>query len=119
MVSRSSKRGRVRLRCSLRYRSDGSFPIVIGFPFARLDIDGDNLRFSAGRLVPFHRPRWQVSRSQITKIEHTQQGVRFYAAGFNDPWSVASIFPRHLLRKLSENGIVVDGPIIPTTWNSI
>ena len=106
------------MRSSLRYSPDGGFPWVIGFPFARLDIAADTLTFSAG-LVPFGRPRWTVSRDKVTKIERTQNGVRFYAEGFDNPWVVASLFPNHFLAKLRECGIVPEGPVIPTRWNTI
>ena len=110
---------RIRLRSSLRYSRDGGFPRLIGFPFARLDIDGDTLTFSAGHLVPFGRPQWIVSRDKITKIERTQNGLRFYAEGFDNPWVVASLFPGRFLAKLRECGIVPEGPVTPSKWNSI
>lgn len=110
---------RVRLRSSLRYSRDGGFPRLIGFPFARLDIAADTLTFSAGYLVPFSRPRWTVSRDKITKIERTQNGLRFYAEGFDNPWVVASLFPNRFLAKLREFGIVPEGPVTPTKWYSI
>ena len=107
------------MRCALRYQDEGSFPKLIGFPFAILDIVGDDLEFRAGRGAPFDRPRWKINRSQITKLERTVRGVRFYATGINDPWSIASLFPKYFLRKLAENGIVAEGPIIATTWNTV
>jgi hypothetical protein len=109
---------RVRLRSSLRYSWNG-VPTVIGFPFARLDIEADTLTFSAGHLVPFDRPHWTVSRDRIKKIERTQMGVRFYAEGFRDPWVVASLFPTRFLARLREYGIVPEGPVIPSRWNTI
>jgi hypothetical protein len=108
----------VRLRSSLRYSRDGGLPRVIGFPFARVDIEEDTLTFSAGRLVP-GRPQWTVSREKVTKIEQTQNGVRFYAEGFDDPWVTASLFPKRFLAKLRDCGIVPQGPVMPTKWNSI
>lgn len=109
-----------RLRCSLRYMSSGGFPMLIGFPFARLDISEDELTFSAGFIVPFHRPRWTIKRSQISKLERTQGGgVRFYANGNPSPWVIGSLFPKYFVKKLKNNGIVANGPIIPTTWKSI
>ena len=110
--------GTVRLRSSLRYSFDGGFPRLIGFPFARLDIATDTLTFSA-RHMPFGSPRWTVSRAKITKIERTQNGVRFYAEGFDNPWVVASPFTNRFLTKLRECGIVPEGPVIPVRWNTI
>lgn len=118
MVKRA-KKSQARLRCSLRFVAEGGFPDVIGFPFARLEIDEDILTFSAGRAVPFRRPRWTVRRDQITKLERTQHGVRFYAEGFDSPWVVASLFPGRFLAKLSVHGIIAKGPVIPTRWDSI
>ena len=92
---------------------------MIGFPFARLDIHEDTLAFSGGRGLPFGRPRWTVRRDQITKLERTQHGVRFYAEGFDNPWVVASLFPRRFLAKLRQHGIVAEGPVVPSKWNSI
>jgi hypothetical protein len=109
----------VRLRSSLRYSPDGGIPRLIGFPFARLDIAADTLTFSAGHLVPFGRPQWTVSRDKIMKIERAQNGVRFYAEGFDNPWVVASPFRSRFLAKLLECGIVPEGPVIPVRWNTI
>lgn len=119
VMVQSSSRSRTRLRCSLRYAREGGFPEVIGFPFARLDIDDDSLTFSGGRLVPFGRPHWTVRRDQITKLEPTSRGVRFYADGFSTPWVVASLFPRRFLAKLRRHGIVAEGPVVPSRWNTI
>lgn len=109
----------IRLRTSLRYSRKGGFPTLIGYPFARLDIEDDTLTFSAGHFVPFSRPQWSVRRDAITRIERTQNGVRFYAMGFDNPWVIASFFPGRFLTKLRENGIVAEGPPIPSKWNSI
>ena len=117
MVKRAVKSS-IRLRCSLRFSRRGGFREVIGFPFARLDIDDDSLAFSGPRLLPF-RPRWTVPRDQITTLERTQRGVRFYAQGFDNPWVVASLFPRRFLAKLRQHGIVAQGPVVPSRWNSI
>jgi hypothetical protein len=118
MVKRGQS-SRTCLRSSLRYSREGGFPVLIGFPFARLDIEDDTLTFSANRLVPSGRPRWSVRRDKITKIERTQNGLRFYAEGFDNPWVVASLFPSRFLAKLREHGIVAEGPIVPSKWNSI
>lgn len=118
MVTRSEP-SRVRLRCSLRFLRDGGFVEVIGFPFARLDIDEDTLAFSGSRGLPFGRPLWAVRRDEITRLERTQNGVRFYAEGFDNPWVVASLFPRRFLAKLRQHGIVAEGPVVPSNWNSI
>jgi hypothetical protein len=93
--------------------------MLIGFPFARLDIAADTLTFSTGHSALWGGPQWTVSRDKITKIERTQNGVRFYAEGFDNPWVVASLFPKRFLAKLRECGIVPEGPIIPSKWNTI
>lgn len=111
---------RVRLRCSLRYRqSTGGSPMLISYPFARLEICGDELVFSAKFAAPFSRPKWIVHRSQISKLERTQHGVRFHASGYADPWIAGLLRTKHFLRKLEENGIAVSGPIVPTTWGTV
>jgi hypothetical protein len=99
--------------------ASSGFPEVIGFPFARIDFYPDILVFSAGRGVPFGRPHWSVARDKIWKIERTQHGVRFYAEGFKDPWVAGSLFPTHFMKKLIEQGIVPEGPVIPSRWNTI
>ena len=114
-----SKATHARLRCSLRFSRDGGFPEVIGFPFARIDISEDTLAFSSGRRLPFGRRQWTVRRDQITKLERTQHGVRFYADGIQSPWVVASLFPRRFLAKLRAHGIVADGPVVSSKWDSI
>jgi hypothetical protein len=119
VVVKSTGSPHARLRCSLRFLRDGGFPEVIGFPFARMDIYEDTLAFSGGRGLPFGRPRWTVRRDQILKLERTQHGVRFYADGFDNPWVAASLFPERFLTKLRQHGIVVEGPITPSKWNSI
>ena len=119
MVNEVESASGTRLRCSLRFVREGGFPEVVGFPFARLDIHGDALPFSGGGLLPFGRPRWTVRRDQVTKLERTQNGVRFYAEGFDNPWVVASLVPKRFLAKLREHGLVVEGQVIPSKWNSI
>ena len=119
MVKRTES-SHVRLRCSLRFVGDSGSPEVIGFPFARLDICGDTLAFFGGHGLPFGRPRWTIRRDQISRLERTQNGVRFYAEGFDSPWVVASLFPHRFLAKLRKHGVVVaEGPIVPSKWNSI
>lgn len=110
---------RRRLRSSLRYMPPSGFPAVVGFPFARIDFRADTLVFSVGRGVPFERPHWSVDKNKIQRIERTQRGVRFYAEGFEHPWVVASLFPRYFLRELAKQGIVPDGPVVPSRWNTI
>ncbi len=114
---RRANRPFTRLRCSLKYSPHGGFPELIGYPFARLDIYDDRLTFSAARLLGV--PRWTVQRDQITKLERTQKGVRFYAKGFDSPWLVASFFEDRFLGKLREHGIVAEGPVVRSTWTTI
>ena len=103
----------------MRYMPPSGFPEVVGFPFARIDFYADTLVFSVGRGVPFGRPRWSVDRRKILRVEPTQRGVRFYAEGFKEPWVTASLFPRYFLRKLAQEGIIPEGPVVPTRWNTI
>ena len=83
-----------------------------------MTIADDCLTFASGRLVPGRR-QWQVCRSDIQRIEPTQRGIRLYAAGFDDPWVVASLFKRRFLVKLREGGIEPSGPVAPSTWTTI
>ena len=109
----------ITLRCSLMYAPEhGSPPVVVGWPFATMTIAGDRLTFASGRLVPGRR-QFQVARSDIRRIEPTQRGIRLYAAGFDDPWVVASLFKSHFLVKLREGGIEPTGPVVPSTWSTI
>lgn len=109
-----------RLRCSLRYApAAGAFPTVVGWPFAWMEVSPDSLTFSTGRLVPFSRTRWTVRRDEITQIDRTQHGLRFYAKTFSDPWVVASLAARRFLRSLAELGIEGEGPIQPSTWTTM
>ena len=123
ILSKSPTSRPVRVRSSLRYMARSGFPEVIGWPFSRIDIYDDVLVFSVGRGVPFQRalgsPDLRVRRDQIRKVERTQRGVRFYADGFEDPWVTASIFAKYFLRRLAENGIVPEGPIVPSRWDTI
>ena len=107
------------MRSSLRYakHSDGP-PTVIGWPFAKVSINGDRLVFSSGRFVP-GGVSWRVTRSQIQRVEPTKGGVRFYAEGVDGPWIVGSLFPKHLLSKLRKGGIEPNGPVVPTNWNTV
>ena len=109
----------VKMRSSLRYaKHRGGPPTVIGWPFAKVSISGDQLLFSSGRLVPGKVSRL-VSRSQIQRVEPTKNGVRFYAEGVDGPWIVGSLFPKRLLSKLRRGGIEPSGPVVPTTWNTV
>lgn len=110
-----------RLRCSLRYSENpGSGPTVIGWPFAWIEINADTLTFSAGKLVPFGRPRWAVPKDSLIKIERSSGGLRFYADGISDPWIAGSLFPKRFIRKLVSVGLTVpDDPIVGTKWDSI
>jgi hypothetical protein len=103
----------------LRFRRDGGPPEVIGFPFARLEIQEDSLSFSGARWLPFGRPHWTISRDKITKVERSRNGVRFYADGIPSPWVAGSLFPRRFLEQLRQHGIVVEGPVVPSKWNTI
>ncbi|MHB8498907.1 MAG: hypothetical protein ACYDES_13160 [Acidimicrobiales bacterium] len=108
-----------RLRSSLRYApAHGAFPTVVGWPFAWIEVAAETLTFSTGRLVP-GGVRWTVNRSDITRIEATQHGLRFYAAGIPEPWVTASLFPRHFLKRLKGVGIEPNAPMRPTKWNTI
>lgn len=111
----------IRIRCSLRYAANpGSGPTLIGWPFAWMEITADSVVFAAGRLVPFGRPRWEMRRVAVTKIERTRGGVRFFAEGFSDPWIAGSLFPRRFFKRLADAGIdIPDGPIVPTGWDTI
>jgi|SRR5579875_1260003 len=109
---------RRRLRSSLRYVPASGFPAVVAFPFARIDFYADALVFSAAWGVPFGRPKWSVDREKIQRVQRTRRGVRFYADGFKDPWVVASLFPKYFLRRLAEQGIVPDDPIVQSRWNT-
>jgi hypothetical protein len=112
--------GAVRVRSSLRYATaPGAFPTVVGWPFAWIEVGPELLTFSSGRLVPFGRVRWSVRRDDITKVERTQNGLRFYAEGFPDPWVVASMLRGHFLRRLADLGIEAQGAVRPSTWKTI
>src|SRR5882757_10029113 len=97
---KQSHSGPVRLRVALRYMGLSGFPAVVGWPLARLEIHDEVLVFAVPRFLPFRSitgtPGRTVRRDTIKKIERTQHGVRFYADGFDDPWVIASIFPKHL-----------------------
>ena len=115
-----------RIRSSLRYVSvHGAPPTTIGWPFACIQFADDVIEFCGGHAVPSFippngRPSFRVDRGSIRKIERTQSGVRIFASGFDDPWVVASLFPRRFLRKLRENGLdVPDGPVIRSSWNGL
>jgi hypothetical protein len=110
-----------RVRCSLRYaETPGSGPTLIGWPFAWICLDADTITCSAGRLVPFGRPRWTVPRSAITKVERTGGGIRIFCNSLTDPWIVGSLFPNHLIKKLSEAGFEIpEDPVVPTGWDSL
>ena len=117
---------RVRVRSSLRYVSDhGAMPTVIGWPFAWIEFSSEAIDIFDGRLVPawippHGRPKIHVERSSITKIERTQNGIRIFASGFDDPWVVASLFPKSFLRKLRKHGLnIPSGPIVRSTWNTL
>lgn len=111
----------VRIRCSLRYAPNpGSGPTLIGWPFAWMEITTDSITFSAGRFVPFGRPKWEVRKAALTKLERTRGGVRFIAEGFSDPWIAGSLFLQSFLAKLATAGIVIpDGPVVPSGWDKI
>lgn len=109
----------MRLRCSLRFRGRKGRPVVVGYPFARMEIDGNTLTFTTGRMAIFDRASWSVKRNQIKKIQQTQRGVRFFAEGFDDPWVVASLFTATFLSKLREQKIEPRGIIVPSTWDTI
>jgi hypothetical protein len=107
------------MRSSPRYaKHRGGPPTVIGWPFAKVSINDDVLVFSSGRLIP-GRVAWEVSRSQIQRVEPTQRGVRFFGDGIDGPWGVASLFPKRLLSKVRTGGIEPNGPLAPSTWNTI
>jgi hypothetical protein len=115
-----------KIRSSLRYMPvHGTLPCTIGWPFAWIRFSDEVIEFSAGHIVPsfippFGRPSFRVARSSITKIERTQNGVRIFASGFDDPWVVASLFTKRFLRKLRENGLdIPDEPIIRSKWFTI
>jgi len=110
-----------RLRCSLRYYPvpGGGAPTLIGWPFAWLEISEQELTVAGGRLVPFGRPRWTVPRGRITRVEPTGKGVRFFADGIRDPWVVGSLFPQRLLAQLASLGITPEGPVMPTSRNTV
>ncbi len=109
----------IKVRCSLRFAKEhGSPPVIVGWPLATMTIGDDSLTFASGRLVPGRR-RWHVRREDLQRIEPTQRGIRLYAAGFDDPWVVASLFTRRFLEKLREGGIEPTGPVIPSTWTTI
>ncbi len=112
-----------KMRSSFRYVPvHGVPPTVIGWPFAWIRFFDEEIEFSGGFLMPtfippFSRPSFRVKRSSITKIERTQHGIRIFASGFDDPWVVASLFPKKFIRKLRDNGLdVPDGPIVRSTW---
>ena len=123
MVTQEHSGGPVRLRVALRYVGLSGFPAVVGWPLARIEIHDEVLVFAVPRVLPFRsiagNPCRTVRRDKIKKIERTQYGVRFYADGFEDPWVIASIFPRRLLRRLAENGVVPSGPIVRSRWGTI
>jgi hypothetical protein len=81
-------------------------------------IEVANLLPPPDHLVP-GKVSWQVSRLQIQRVEPTKGGVRFYAEGVDGPWIVGSLFPKHLLSKLRKGGIEPNGPVVPTTWNTV
>jgi hypothetical protein len=103
------------IRCSLRF-GDGGIPRVVAYPFAKIVIDGDHLSFSGG---VFGRQVRELTRSQVVRSERTQRGVRWFADGFDQPWVTASLFPARFLRRLERHGFRVDGPIVPSRWNTI
>jgi len=109
----------VKMRSSLRYaKHRGGPPTVIGWPFAKVSINDDRLVFSSGHLIP-GRVSWEVSRSQIQRVEPTQRGDRFFADGVEGPWVVASLFPKRQLSKLRIGGIEPSVPGVPSTSNTI
>jgi hypothetical protein len=84
-----------------------------------MEVTPETITFSAGKLVPFGRPRWSVQREAITRIERTQNGLRFHGEGLPDPWVVASLMSGRFLRRLAALGIKADGPTRPSTWTTI
>ncbi len=121
MVAADKVTDRVTLRCDLRYVPHGVAAVFVGWPSAKMTITADELFFDTGPLLVFARAKWSVRRECITKIEPTQHyGVRFYATGFESPWTVArGLFPRRFLRRLEACGIHPTGPVVRATWLKI
>jgi len=119
MVSPSRK---APLRSSLRYAPvREAFPMVTGWPFAWIEITAEASTFGTGigRWAPCSRSKWTVERDDTSKIQRTQNGVRFYAKNRSEPWVTAFLAGRRFLRQLAELAIDAPGPIQPITWTSI
>ena len=124
-VGQSKKRRvdpRRRLRSSLRYVShNGAISYLIPWPLAYVQVSGEVLELHAGRFgfhgSLFPGPPFFLKLDTLKKIERTQNGVRIFVLGLDDPIVIASLFRRTFLRKLQENGIKIpDSPIIRSTW---
>lgn len=123
MVRTAGSQRQVHLRVTLRYVGRSGFPVTVGWPLARLEICEDVVSVTVPRFLPLGSIAGPANRTlprdKITKIERTQYGVRRQSVDSEDPWVIASVFPKHLLRRLAENGIVPDGPIVPGSWGKV
>lgn len=107
------------LRSSVRFKREGVNIETIGWPFARLRVNSETVHITAFALLHGERLDWTLPRASITRIERSQNGIRIFAAGYEDPWVCGSIFSQRFLRELAVCGLVPEGPVIPSAWNRI
>lgn len=120
MARRDRTKLDTRLRCGLRYRLYyGTYPVLVSWPLARMFVSADAIRFRIVFPRVFRQPNWVIQRVDIQSIEPTGNGLRFYVAGFKDPWVVAHPTKRRFLRRLACLGIIPEGPVRRSTWTSL
>ena len=101
-------------RCAVRCFHNG-WPVSVGYPFAKVTVDGDRLAVSCHRASG----RFVVPVEGIRKAERTPHGVRLWTDDPSRRFILGSIRVGPLVEMLRRTGIEIDDKITKASWSDV
>lgn len=89
--------------------------MTVGYPFARVAIDGDALKVSC----PWRSGRFIVPIDAVVRAERTRHGVRIWTEDPTRRFLLMAPRVVPLVEMLNSAGIEIDGKITKSSWSGV